>query len=141
MTTLTILSTAVSSTTVYKSRVVQQGRMRAYLAFKLTSTATGKLRSYINNLPEAAYQAAVAAASGSTWADKEIANDTGWELEPFSASDIPTGRTVATGGEIDVDGAGVASVNANLPPGPMRRRLTYQNATNSGAASITRRYV
>lgn len=141
MDTVTILSASVSSTNVYKTRVIEQGRQRLYLATKLTSTATGKLRSYINNLPRAEYEAAVEAASGTTRAEKEAANTTGWEQESFAASDVPTGRTVAAGGEIDMDGAGVNSVNANLPPGPLRRRLTFTNATNTGALSTTRRFV
>lgn len=138
---VTVLETAVTGTNVYKTRVQEQGKRRCYFAAKMTST-TGTLRSWINNLSRADYEKAVAAAAGADRAAKEATNVTGWELESFAASDVPTGETVAAGGEIAMTGADATSaVNANLPPGPCRRRLEFTNATGSGTVKITRRFV
>lgn len=138
---VTILDIATGGTTVYRSRVCEQGSRRCYLSVFLTSTATGNMRSQINNLPRAEYEKAVAAAAGTTRAEKEAANTTGWRNESFTATDVPTGATVAAGGEIAMDGAGVNRIHANLPPGPLRRRLEYTNASNTGQLTVTRRYV
>jgi hypothetical protein len=99
-----------------------------------TSTAAGDLESEINNLDDIAYQKAVDAAGS------EAANTSGWVKESFlmGGSGFIAGTPATAVGKIAIAAANSGTVR--LPPGPRRRRLTYTNASGSGALTVRNQY-
>jgi hypothetical protein len=123
---------AVSSTTVYRSRVLSPPPgLRLHTQIELTGAgAAGKLVGQVNNLPAAQYNAAVAAAGS------EAANTTGWRTVNFKDTDVPT-TAVAAAGDVDLLVGTLDGVAINTPPGAFRYRFQY---TNSGAAGVLNGY-
>lgn len=117
---------AVSSTTVYKSRVSSPSDSGVICyTFSKVGNATGTLKLECNNLEYSVYQSAVNAAAGATPTLQEAANTTGWMDLDLSPTD-----TFA-----------VLTTNPITEPflltqiGFKRLRWSYTNAT--GTATIT----
>jgi hypothetical protein len=122
---------AVTGTNTYKSLVSRQNK-RHFYAPSTTSDAAGTLSREVNVLSDIAYETALAAVLAAhpsyTPAQVEAANTGGWVAQSFLQSDVTNaGATIAM--------AAAASFTANMPPGPPRSRLSYTNATGSGALS------
>jgi hypothetical protein len=130
-------ATAVTGTNTYRSKVTELGGGKGYsFTVQLTSTATGTLSVWINNLEKVDYEAAVAAAAGSTRVDKEAANTTGWRQMDLRCGGRNPHMAAATQA---MDGAGATATQVvSFPEGPARVRLQYVNATNSGALNAER---
>lgn len=111
---------AVSGTTTYKSTATRCPRgpstFECGVTFEFTSTATGTLKLEVNNKDHQSYAQDIAAAGS------EAANTAGWVQRDLSpTATIPI--TAALTGTITVKGRFV------------RWRLSYTNATNSGAVT------
>jgi hypothetical protein len=122
---------AVSSTTVYKSRVSTPPRdTRLFYQVTLTGAgATGALKGQVNTLPDAEYLAAVASAGS------EAANDTGWVDQTFLQSDVTNASATFA-----MDASTLPTAVVNMPPGPYRHRLVFTNSGAAGTLNGYRRY-
>lgn len=116
---------ATTGTNVYKSLVTRAAQNRCLYVIAPTGTLTGTLIREVNYLDDVAYEAAVAAASGTTRQEKEAANTTGWVTQSFLQSNV-------TNASANFAINGTASFIADMPKVNARTRLSFTNATNTG---------
>ncbi len=122
---------AVSSTTTYKSLVVSAAEHNQFISGSSTSTATAVISVEFNDMNDRDYYAACNGADPTNpTAAEEAANTTGWKPLPvyyMVAGVMTTTGTIAQGA------AGTFSVP--IKKGKMRVRLSWVNATGSGAVT------
>ncbi len=122
---------AVSSTTTYKSLVVSAAEHNQFISGESTSTATSVITVEFNDLNDRDYIAACNPADPlNVTAAEEAANTTGWKPLPVF---YMSGGAMTTTGTIAQGAAGTFGVT--VKKGKMRVRLSWANATGSGAVT------